>query len=87
MVAQAVIGRDMRLLRLERVGYLSLMELVANDGRTESCRNEAVHFAGPRMSFEGLLREKQLAIEHDLESAAATWQQYRARDPRRPRFE
>lgn len=46
-----------------------------------------MHFAWPRMSFEGRLREEQLAIERDLETAAAAGQQHRPGDPRRPRVE
>jgi hypothetical protein len=71
----------------ERLGYLGLVKPIANDGRTESCRNEAMHFAGARMSFEGRLREEQLAIQRHLETATAAWQQHRPRDPRRPRVE
>ena len=63
------------------------MKLIADDGRTESRRNEAMHFAWPRMSFEGRLREEQLAIKRDLETAAAAGQQQRPGDPRRPRVE
>jgi hypothetical protein len=74
-------------LHLDRVGYLGLVKLVANDGRTESRRHEAVHFAGSRMALEGRLREQQLAIEHHLESAATAGQQHHPRDPRRPRVE
>jgi hypothetical protein len=72
-------------LCLDRVGYLGLVKLVANDGRTESRRDEAVHLAGSRMALEGRLREQQLAVEHDLESAAAAGQERRPGDPRRPR--
>jgi hypothetical protein len=63
------------------------VKLIAYDGRTESRRNEAMHFALARMSFEGSLREEQLAIERHLETAAAAGQQHRPRDPRRPRVE
>ena len=71
----------------ERVGCLGLVELVADDGRTESCRNKAMHLAWPRVSFEGRLREEQLAIEPDLETAACAGQQHCPGDLRRPRVE
>ena len=35
--------------------YLGLVKVVADDGRTESCRNEAMHLARARMSFRGRL--------------------------------
>lgn len=63
------------------------MELVAHDGWTESCRDEAVYLAGAGMSFESHFREEQFAIERHLETAAAAGQQHRTGDPRRPRVE
>jgi hypothetical protein len=71
----------------ERFGYLGLVKLIADDGRTESRRNEAMHFAWPRVPFAVRLREEQLAIKRDLETAAAAGQQHRPGDPRRPRVE
>jgi hypothetical protein len=67
-----------------RDGLLGLVKLVADDWGTESRRNEAMHFAGPWVSFEGRLREQQLAIERDLETAAAAGQQQRTGDSWRP---
>ena len=77
----------MRERRARRFGCLGLVKLFAFDGRTEYCRDEAMHLAAARMSFEGRLREEQLAIERHLEPAAAARQQHRPGDPRRPPVE
>ncbi len=79
-----VVAPDPKRPPPEGLGYVGLVKLVACDGRTKSCRNEAVHLAGEGMSIEGRLREEQLAIERHLETAAAAWQQHRPGDPRRP---
>ena len=71
----------------EQSGHLGLVRLIADERRTESCRNEAMHLACAWVSFEGCLREEQLAIERHLEPAAAARQQHRPGDPRRPRVE
>ena len=63
------------------------MKLIADERRAEPCRNEAMHLAWARVSFEGCLREEQLAIERHLEPAAAARQQHRPGDPRRPPVE
>ena len=68
-------------------GHLGLVKLIADERRTESCRNEAIHLVWAGVSFEGCLREEQLAIERHLEPAVAARQQHRPGDPRRPRVE